>query len=312
MFMTTKALNWPVLDFDKLKDTITTVHLWTQIIGKIRLSKSPWINHSWHVTLYVSSRGLTTGSIPYAAGVFQLEMDFIAHELLITDSNGGREKVSLYPRSVASFYKELLLKLEGLGIEIDIHASPNEVEPAIPFMEDELHASYDAIQMNLLWQALVQIEKVFTRFRAGFTGKVSPVHFFWGAFDLAVTRFSGREAPKHQGAAPNMPAKVMQEAYSHEVSSCGFWVGTAQSPVPVFYSYCYPAPPDFSAQVVEPADAFYSNEMGEFLLPYSIVQQAKDPEEVLLQFLNATYKAAASTGNWDHSLICNLQHFEGP
>jgi len=304
------SLTWPILDFEKYKDTLATVHLWTQIVGKIRLSKSPWINHSWHVTLYVSSRGLTTGSIPYVNGLFQLEFDFIAHELLITSSDGQRENIALYPRSVANFYKELLSRLEDMGIEIDIYATPNEVDPAIPFIEDELHNSYDAVQMRLLWQALVKIEKVFTRFRASFTGKVSPVHFFWGAFDLAVTRFSGREAPKHQGGAPNMPDDVMQEAYSHEVSSCGFWPGSEQSPSPAFYSYCYPTPAGFGDQPAQPADAFYSKEMGEFFLPYAVVQQAEDPEHTLMQFLISTYQAAAITGDWDASLECNLRHFE--
>ena len=302
--------NWPQLDFESYKDTLATVHLWTQIVGKIRLSKSPWINHSCHVTLYVSSRGLTTGSIPYENGIFQLEMDFIMHELVITSSAGGRRSVAFYPRSVASFYAELLRTLGEMDIEVDIHASPNEVDPAIPFIEDEIHHSYDALQMNLLWQALVRIEKVFTRFRAGFTGKVSPVHFFWGAFDLAVTRFSGREAPKHQGGAPNMPDKVMQEAYSHEVSSCGFWPGSEQSPAPAFYSYCYPTLPGFGEQSVQPSEAFYSNEMGEFFLTYATVQASADPEKTLLQFLVSTYQAAAITGNWDSSLECSLSHFE--
>lgn len=308
--MKTRSQSWPVLDYEKYKDTLATVHLWTQIVGKIRLSNSPWINHSWHVTLYVSSRGLTTGSIPYADGIFQLDLDFISHELIISSSDGQREVVSLYPRSVSSFYKELISKLDQMDIEVDIYASPNEVDPAIPFIEDEVHKSYDAVQMNLLWLALVKIEKVFTRFRATFTGKVSPVHFFWGAFDLAVTRFSGREAPVHQGGAPNMPDRVMQEAYSHEVSSCGFWPGSEQSSSPAFYSYCYPTPEEFGKQPVKPAEAFYSKEMGEFFLPYEAVQQAGDSEKALMQFLTSTYKAAAGTGNWDESLECNLSHFE--
>lgn len=308
--MNTESQTWPILDYEKYKDTLATVHLWTQIVGKIRLSKSPWINHSWHVTLYVSSRGLTTGSIPYETGVFQLELDFIAHKLLITSSDGQCETVSLYPRSVASFYKEVFSKLNQMGIEVDIYASPNEVDPAIPFSDDELHQSYDHDQMNLLWQVLVRVEKVFTRFRAGFTGKVSPVHFFWGAFDLAVTRFSGRQAPEHRGGAPNMPDRVMKDAYSHEVSSCGFWPGSEQFASPSFYSYCYPAPPNFAEQPVKPAEAFYSNEMGEFLLSYAAVQQSADPENTLLQFLNTTYKAAAVTGKWNDGLECNLKHFE--
>lgn len=308
--MKNRSQSWPVLDYEKYKDTLSTVHLWTQIVGKIRLSNSPWINHSWHVTLYVSSRGLTTGSIPYSDGIFQLELDFISHELIISLSDGQRESMALYPRSVSDFYKELLGKLDQMGIEVDIYAAPNEVDPAIPFIEDEIHKSYDAVQMNLLWLALVKIEKVFTRFRATFRGKVSPVHFFWGAFDLAVTRFSGREAPVHQGGAPNMPDSVMQEAYSHEVSSSGFWPGSEQSPSPVFYSYCYPTPEEFGKQFIKPAEAFYSQEMGEFFLSYEAVQQAADPEKVLMQFLISTYTAAAVTGNWDKDLECNLSHFE--
>jgi len=308
--MTLKSQPWPVLNYEKYKDTLATVHLWTQIVGKIRLSNSPWINHSWHVTLYVSSRGLTTGSIPCSDGVFQLDLDFIAHELIISSSDGQRDVILLYPRSVSSFYKELLSKLDQMGIEVDIYASPNEVDPAIPFIQDEIHKSYDAVQMNLLWLALVKIEKVFTRFRATFRGKVSPVHFFWGAFDLAVTRFSGRAAPIHPGGAPHMPDRVMQEAYSHEVSSCGFWPGSEQFPSPAFYSYCYPTPEDFGKQPAEPADAFYNKEMGEFFLSYEAVQQAEDAEKMLMQFLTSTYNAAAITGNWDKDLECNLSHFE--
>lgn len=306
----TKLQPWPQLIFDQLKDTIATVHLWTQIIGKIRLTNMPWLNHSWHVTLYVSPRGLTTGSIPYDQGIFQIDLDFIAHRLIITANNGKEEKMNLYPRSVASFYNEIFLKLREMNIEVDIHATPNEVDPAIPFHEDEVHCSYDAQQMNLLWRALVNIEVVFTRFRSGFTGKCSPVHFFWGAFDLAVTRFSGRKAPLHPGGAPNIPNRVMQEAYSHEVSSCGFWSGSEQSPAPVFYAYCYPTPADFSAQPVEPEQAFYSQEMGEFILPYEAVQQADDPAATLLRFLRSTYTAAAITGNWDKDLECNLTYLE--
>jgi hypothetical protein len=301
---------WPQLSFDKLKDTITTVQLWTQIIGKIRLKKMPWLNHSWHVTLYVSPRGLTTGSIPYDRGIFQIDMDFIEHRLIIIASDGKKEMMDLYPRTVAGFYKELFLKLQQMNIEVEIYARPNEVDPAIPFKLDELHQSYDGVEMNNFWQALVKIEKVFTRFRSGFIGKSSPVHFFWGSFDLAVTRFSGREAPKHAGGAPNLPDRVMQEAYSHEVSSCGFWPGSEQSPGPVFYSYCYPTPADFGEQTVEPAQAFFSKEMGEFFLPYEAVRQADDPEVTLLQFLRSTYTAAARTGNWDKTLECNLTYLE--
>jgi len=301
---------WPVLAFEDMKDTLTTVQLWAQIIGKIRLVKTPWINHSWHVTLYVYARGLTTGSIPYDGGNFQLDMDFIAHELIITASTGYERRLKLYPRTVADFYKELFEKLDEMGIKVAIYAKPNELDPAIPFALDEVHKTYDARQMNLYWQALVRINGVFTKFRAEFTGKCSPVHLFWGAFDLVVTRFSGREAPLHMGGAPNMPLRVMQEAYSHEVSSAGFWGGSEAFPHPAFYSYCYPTPADFGEQVIEPPEAFYSNEMGEFFLLYENVQRAGDPEDMLLQFLRSTYIAAAKTGNWDDKLCCDLTGFE--
>jgi len=301
---------WPELAFENLKDTLATVQLWAQIVGKIRLIKTPWINHSWHVTLYVSPRGLTTGSIPYEGGNFQIDFDFVDHELIIIASNGKSEKVSLYPRTVAGFYAELFEKLNTIGIEAKIYAKPNELDPAIPFAEDEVHKSYDATQMNLYWQALVNINSVFVKFRSEFIGKCSPVHLFWGAFDLAVTRFSGREAPLHPGGAPNMPDRVMQEAYSHEVSSAGFWGGSEQFPHPAFYAYCYPTPADFGEQVVAPSEAFYSNEMGEFFLLYEVVQRSENPEAKLLQFLRSTYIAAAKTGNWDSKLQCDLTGYE--
>lgn len=303
--------NWPILKFEELKDTIATVQLWTQIVGKIRLVKTPWLNHSWHVTLYVSPSGLTTGSIPYGNGLFQIDFDFIKHRLLITCSNGYQEQVGLYPRSVASFYAALFEKLALMGIEAKIFAKPNELEPAIPFEQDETHFQYDKEQVNKYWQALVKIDAVFTRFRARFSGKCSPVHLFWGGFDLAVTRFSGRRAPKHPGGVPNMPLAVMQEAYSHEVSSCGFWAGSPDFPFPVFYAYCYPTPATFGGQLVKPETAFYSNEMGEFLLKYEDVINSNDPETYLLDFLQSTYEAAASTGNWDRAnLECDFTVFE--
>lgn len=302
---------WPVLAFEDWKDTLATVHLWTQIVGKIRLKKMPWLNHSWHVTLYVSANGLTTGSIPYAGGIFQIDFDFVNHALVVTASNGGSRSIQLYPRSVASFYKELFDNLNALGIDAYIYAVPNELEQAIPFEQDEEHNSYDPAYMHRFWQALVLINNVFTRFRAKFKGKCSPVHFFWGAFDLAVTRFSGRTAPLHPGGAPNMPDKVMQEAYSHEVSSCGFWPGSPQFPHAAFYAYCYPTPAAFGEQSVKPNEAFFSKEMGEFMLLYEIVQQSADPEGTLLQFMQTTYDAAANTANWDrHALECDFSAFE--
>ena len=301
---------WPVLKFDEFKHTVETVHLWSQIAGKVRLKAMPWLNHSWHVTLYVSPTGLTTGNIPFSRGSFQIDMNFIDHEVVITSSEGRKQWVKLYPRSVASFYHELLLKLHEMDIDVKIYPRPNEVEPAIPFEQDHEHREYNPAAMYNLWQALVRIEKVFTRFRSGFGGKCSPVHLFWGAFDLAVTRFSGKEAPVHPGGAPNIPLRVMQEAYSHEVSSAGFWPGNTQFPQPVFYSYCYPTPDDFAIQPVEPQQAYFNKDMGEFMLAYDVVRQSADPEAMLMQFLTSTYKAAAKTGNWDKGLECDLTYLE--
>jgi hypothetical protein len=306
-----KSNTWPQLSFDKLKDTIATLQLWTQIAGKIRLKKMPWLNHSWHVTLYVSPRGLSTHSIPNGETSFQLDFDFIAHQLIITCSSGNHQTIDLYPRTVAGFYKELFEKLALLNIEVEIYAKPNEVDPAIPFANDEVHQSYDREQVEFFHKALLNIDGVFTQFRAGFSGKCSPVHFFWGAFDLAVTRFSGRKAPLHPGGAPNMSDKVMQEAYSHEVSSCGFWPGSEQFPHPAFYAYCYPTPAAFGQQTVKPAEAFYSTEMGEYFLKYEDVRNAAHPEKTLMDFLETTYVAAATTGNWDReNLECDFSWLE--
>jgi len=312
--MKTKSLTidrWPALDFAAWSPTLTTLHLWTQIVGKVRLRQMPWINHSWHVSLYISSSGLTTGSVPYKQGVFQLDFDFLTHHLRITTSTGEQAAMTLYNRSVASFYQELMKLLDQLGIDVTISGTPNEMDVAIPFDKDDIHCAYDAGMVGKFWQVLVSIYPAFIRFRAGFTGKCSPIHFFWGSFDLAVTRFSGRRAPLHSGGAPNMSTRVMQEAYSHEVSSAGFWPGSEQFPQAVFYSYCYPTPPDFSRQPVEPAEAFFSPEMGEFLLPYEVVRQSADPEQTLLAFLQTTYDAAVSTARWNRNeLDCDLTSFE--
>jgi len=262
------------------------------------------------VTLYVSPLGLTTGSIPYVDGLFQLDLDFINHKLHVVNSQGYKGELSLYGRPIADFYAELFNLLRNAGIEVSIYDRPNELDKAVPFPEDNEPREYDPAKMNLFWQALSRIEVVFTRFRSGFTGKVSPVHFFWGSFDLAVTRFSGRSAPLHPGGTPNMPDKIMQEAYSHEVSSCGFWPGSDAFPTPVFYSYCYPVPTDFGKHPVKPEEAFFSEEMGEFFLPYQVVQQSENPEEMLLKFLRTTYLAAAVAGKWDPTLECNLTYLE--
>lgn len=302
-----KPTAWPKLDYHYLKDTLSTVHMWTQMIGKVRLSQTPWINHSWHVTLYVSANGLTTGSVPYPNGVFQIDLDFIKHQLHINTSEGKSCSFDLDAATVAEFYTRLMDTLRDCGVEAEIYAVPNEVDPAIAFADNTAPCNYDGAAMRALWQALVRINNVFTAFRSGFAGKCSPVHFFWGAFDLAVTRFSGRTAPKHPGGAPNIPVEVMQEAYSHEVSSAGFWPGSEQFPQPAFYSYCYPTPDDFGSQQVNPPQAFYSKEMGEFFLTYEVVQASAAPEHTLMEFLQSTYDAAANTGNWDKSLQCDLQ-----
>jgi len=308
---TSKQEQWPELAFENWKDTLSTLHLWTQIVGKIRLKQTPWLNHSWHVTLYLSARGLTTGSIPYPGGVFQIDFDFIDHLLYIASSAGGTEKITLYPRSVADFYRELFEKLRSLGIDARISAEPNEVDPAIPFEADETHRSYDAARVRNFYQALAKIHNVFITFRAGFTGKCSPVHFFWGSFDLAVTRFSGRPAPPYSGDTKNIPLRVMQEAYSHEVSSCGFWPGNEQFPHPAFYSYCYPSTAEFGKQPVKPNQAFFSAGMGEFILLYEVVQAADNPEDTLMQFLQSTYEAAATTAGWDKTTLeCDFSMFE--
>ena len=294
---------WPTLNYSESQDTLATVHRWTQIVGKIRLRKMPWINHSWHVTLYVSPRGLTTGSTPYEQGVFSLAFDFLAHQLVLVTSTGQQASIPLSDGTVADFYQRLQQTLQSAGIAADIHARPNELEPAVPFAEDHQVRTYQPEPAYTTWQALVRIHTVFTQFRAGFIGKVSPVHLFWGAFDLAVTRFSGREAPPHPGGMPNLPLEVMQEAYSHEVSSAGFWPGNPDFPEAAFYSYCYPTPDAFKEQSVSPSAAYFHRDLGEFILPYTAVQQAGRPEEVLTSFLQTTYEAAAATGEWDRAAL---------
>ncbi len=294
---------WPSLPLDDWKDTYATLHMWTQIVGKIRLTLSPWINHSWHTTLYVTARGLTTSPIAYGTRVFQLDFDFIDHRLLVQTQDGGRRAVELRPRAVADFYREVLAALGELGITVRIHTGPNEVPDPIPFEKDVQHAAYDAGSANRFWRILVQADRVLTAFRARFIGKCSPVHFFWGSFDLAVTRFSGRRAPTHPGGVPHLPDAVTREAYSHEVSSCGFWPGGGPVPYPAFYSYAYPAPAGFRDAPVRPAAATYNADLGEFLLPYDAVRTAGDPDHVLLEFLQSTYEAAANLGAWDRAAL---------
>lgn len=290
--------HWPALPWTEWKETAATLHMWTQIVGKVRMVGMPWINHSWHVTLYVSPRGLTTGPIPHGERTFQIDFDFIRHRLDITTSEGESRALPLEPQTTADFYHRLMSALAELGLAVEIFARPNEIEPAIPFAEDRVHAAYDPESVNRFWRALVQVDRVFTAFRAGFRGKSSPSHFFWGSFDLAVTRFSGREAPAHPGGYPNMPLDVMQEAYSHEVSSAGFWPGGPDMPHAVFYSYAYPSPAGFADAEVRPEAAEWSTDLGEWVLPYDAVRLADSPDETLTAFLETTYLAAARLASW--------------
>lgn len=292
---------WPALRVADWTETRETLHMWMQIVGKIRLSLAPLVNHWWQVTLYVTPRGLTTSTIPYGTRVFDIEFDFRAHRLRIVTSDGGAEEVALEPQSVAEFHAKVGRALDRLGIEVTTQATPNEVDPAIPFAEDRTHCAYDATAANLFWRQLVQADRVLHEFRSHFVGKVSPVHFFWGAMDLACTRFSGRTAPTHPGGAPNCGDWVMVEGYSHELSSCGFWPGGGEEGA--FYAYAYPEPKGFDAFPIGAPDAFYSNEFRQFLLPYEAVRTANDPDAVLLDFLQGTYRAAAELGGWDRSAL---------
>jgi len=294
---------WPELDFIKMQDTIETLHQWIQIVGKIRLKTMPWQNHSWHSTLYITSNGFSTNGIPYDGRIFQIDFNFRKHQLIVQCSDTSELIMDLYPRTVADFHHELFEKLKSIGINVKIHPKPNELEPAIPFKENTLNKSYDPKAAFALWQAMLKANQVFTKFRSEFIGKASPVHLFWGAFDLALTRFSGKKAPLHPGGMPNMPIEVMQEAYSHEVSSAGFWPGSKDSPNPVFYSYVYPTPDSFAKQKVLPDQAFFSPEMGEFFLSYSVVQKADNPEKMLYDFLATTYLAAANSAQWDRDAL---------
>jgi len=294
---------WPELPLEAWTDTLATLHMWTQIVGKVRLTQSPWVNHSWHVTMYVTSRGLTTSPIPHGTRTFEMEFDFIAHQLTIRTGEGQSHDIPLEPQSVAAFYARLMAALDALDLHVKIHARPNEVPEAIPFAQDDIHRSYDRAYAERFWRVLVQADRVLKIFRSRFAGKCSPVHFFWGAADLAVTRFSGRTAPEHPGGIPNLPDRITREAYSHEVSSCGFWAGGGPIPYPMFYSYAYPEPPGFANAPVRPARAFYSQDLREFILPYDEVRLAASPDDTLLEFLQTTYEAAANLAAWDRAAL---------
>ncbi len=295
---------WPALAAADWRETRATLHLWTQVIGKIRLTLTPWLNHAWHVTLYVTARGLTTGPMPVSGRVLQIDFDFIDHVLRLNLSDGHYREVRLKPMAVADFYAAVMAALADLGVSTPIRTMPCEIADAVPFDQDRTHAAYDADYANRFWRVLLASHDVMGRFRSGFLGKASPVHFFWGSFDLAVTRFSGRRAPAHPGGIPHLPDSVAREAYSHEVSSAGFWPGGG-GPIDeaAFYSYAYPAPAGFDAAKVRPAAAYFSRDLGEFLLPYDAVRSAGDPDAALMDFLISTYEAAADLADWDRAAL---------
>ena len=301
--MTGAQERWPALPLAAWADTYATLHLWLQIAGKVRLALSPWTNHSWHVTLYVTPTGLTTSAIPCGAGSFEIAFDFITHRLRVRSSDGRSGGFALVPQTVADFYAALMRELDDIDVHVRIHATPNEVPDPVPFARDELHHSYDAEYANRFWRILVEADRVFKRFRARFIGKCSPVHLFWGAPDLAVTRFSGRRAPVHPGGVPNLPDRVTREAYSHEVSSAGFWPGGGPVPFAAFYAYAYPEPAGFATATVEPPAAAYNTELREFILPYDAVRESRDPDAALLAFLQSTYVAAADRAGWDRAAL---------
>jgi hypothetical protein len=314
---------WPALPFAEWKETSKTLHMWTQIVGKIRLALTPWINHSWHVTLYLTSRGLTTSPMFFNARALQIDFDFIDHVLRIfggttavssPDVKGrdsarpsNEKTIALAPKSVASFYREVMAVLSDLKMPVKINTTPNEVDPAISFEKNETDAAYDTEYANRFWRVLLQSDRVFKEFRSDFCGKCSPVHFFWGSFDLAVTRFSGRRAPEHPGGVPHLPDAVTREAYSHEVSSLGFWPGNEMMPDPIFYSYAYPAPDGFADAKVRPAFASYNGQLKEFVLPYEQMRQAESPDATLLDFARSTYDAASTLGNWDRAALTEVK-----
>ena len=292
----------PALPFDTWKDTLATLHMWTQVVGKVRLKLCPLVNHFWNVAFYLTARGLTSSAMPYQRGAiwgtFEVQFDFIDHQLSIESSNGRRVEIALKAESVAEFYKTFMAALAELGVIVKIWTTPCEIPDPIPFEQDHIHAAYDPEAVNKFWRILVWVDQILKEFRAGFLGKVSPVHFFWGSFDLAVTRFSGRRAPERPGAD-----SITREAYSHEVSSAGFWPGGGDIQGPAFYSYAAPEPSGFAQQHVRPAAAFYHPQLKEFLLMYDDVRATPSPEAALMEFLQSTYAAAADLGKWDRRAL---------
>jgi hypothetical protein len=291
---------WPPLRYGEWKETCAHLHLMTQVVGKVRLAQTPWVNHAWHVALYVTPRGLTTSAIPHGDRIFDISFDFIDHELNIRTSDGGERTLKLQPQSVAWFHTSVMEALDALSVPVIINGHPNEIPDAIPFTKDDAVRPYDELYANRFWRALVQADRIFNRFRTSFLGKVSPVHLFWGGLDLAVTRFSGRSAPLHPGGIPALPDSITREAYSHEVSSAGFWPG-GQGVDAAFYSYAYPEPSGYRDTSIRPRTAYFHKDLGEFILPYESVRTASDPERVLLDFLYSTYEAAANTAHWDRA-----------
>jgi uncharacterized protein DUF5996 len=293
-----RAALWPALPYEAWRDTCQTLHLWTQVVGKVRLELSPFLNHWWHVTLYVTPRGLTTSAIPYRGSTFDVTFDFLEHNLFMRTSEGTAKALPLIPRSVAAFYREFMDCLHTLGIQVTINPLPSEVSNPIRCDIDEVHASYDPLYAQRFWRILTQTATVMQRYRSPFVGKSSPVLFFWGSFDLAVTLFSGQRAPERPGAD-----RMMREAMSHEEISCGFWPGNDGFPTPAFYAYSYPEPPGLSTAAIRPQEAFYSRELGEFLLRYEEVRNASSPEQALLAFFQSTYEAGATLGKWDREAL---------
>lgn len=294
---------WPDIPFPPWHETCAALHLWAQIVGKYRLAHTPWVNHSWHATLYVTPRGLTTGPVPDGGQAIALTLDLHDHLLIAEASSGARQTFGLEPMSIAEFLARTRAAVQGVGGQFNIHGRPNERPDPVPFAADHAVRPYDRAAVQRFHGALVSIEQVFSQFRTGFLGKVSPAHLFWGSFDFAITRFSGRLAPPHPGGIANLPDPVSREAYSHEVSSAGFWPGGSGVEEPMFYAYSYPAAPGFKERTVQPDAAGFDHSLGEFLLPYTAVRQSSDPAGTLTRFLQSTYEAAADTGGWDRAML---------
>ncbi len=294
---------WPPLPWEEGRETLATFHQWMQIVGKVRVALAPWVNHQWHVPLHPSARGFTSRPIPFEQDTFGMEVDLLDHQLLIERSDGREGRVALEPRSVADFYQALMGELRGIGVEVTIHGSPNELPDPIPFRENERDGHYDRAYVERFFRAMSSSARVFEEFRGRYIGKCSPVHLFWGALDLAVTRFSGRPAPEHPGGIPHLPDWITREAYSHEVSSAGFWAGSDSTPWPFYYAYAYPNPEGYPEAPVQPAEARWDSDLSEFILPYEAVRKAPSPEDHLLAFLTSTYEAAAELGGWDRSTL---------